>query len=110
MTALSTTGVLSDIRLAVSNGGTTVTTVGTHAATIGTISNPTAGRTGVTNLVGDFRISTTNSTNTPLPIELAYFDAEVFDNAVKILWETASELNNDFFTVFRSKMVNILRK
>lgn len=105
MTGLNSTGVLSDIRLALSNGSTTVTTVGTHAVATGTVNNPTASRTGVSlaNLVGDFRIATTNATNTPLPIELTYFDAKVIDKAVNLRWQTKSELNNDFFTIERSQ-------
>ncbi|GIV45171.1 MAG: hypothetical protein KatS3mg035_2294 [Bacteroidia bacterium] len=40
----------------------------------------------------------------PLPIELIYFKAEVTDNNyVRLIWETATELNNDYFTVERSK-------
>ena len=97
-------GTLSDIRLAVSDGSTTVTTVGTHASATGTAPNPTAGRTGVSlaNLTGDWRITTTNSTDTPLPIELIGFDANLQGSNVLVNWSTASELNNDFFTIERS--------
>jgi Secretion system C-terminal sorting domain len=96
-------GTLSDIRLAVSNGATTVTTVGTHAAASGTAPNPTAGRTGVSlaNLVGDWRVATSNSSATPLPIELIFFNAFLQPNGVELTWTTASELNNDFFTIER---------
>ena len=39
----------------------------------------------------------------PLPIELIYFNAITEDNrTVKLAWETASEINNDFFTIERS--------
>ena len=38
----------------------------------------------------------------PLPIELLNFDLEVFDNKVQLNWQTASEINNDFFTIERS--------
>lgn len=38
----------------------------------------------------------------PLPIELTDFRALVVSDAVHLTWETASELNNDFFTVERS--------
>lgn len=39
-----------------------------------------------------------------LPIELLSFDAALIDNtAVKLHWSTASEINNDFFTIERSK-------
>jgi len=38
----------------------------------------------------------------PLPIELINFEARVYGNEVLTRWSTASELNNDFFTVERS--------
>jgi hypothetical protein len=37
-----------------------------------------------------------------LPIELLYFDAKKVDNFVKLGWATASEVNNDYFSVERS--------
>jgi len=44
------------------------------------------------------------SSATPLPIELLYFDAEGEDGRrVKLSWQTASEINNDYFTVERSR-------
>ena len=40
----------------------------------------------------------------PLPVELLYFNAEVNEQKkVDISWATASELNNDYFVVQRSK-------
>jgi hypothetical protein len=36
---------------------------------------------------------------TPLPIELTYFTAEPEGTVVRFSWETASELNNDYFTI-----------
>jgi len=41
-------------------------------------------------------------TEVPLPIELISFEALVVNGTVVLKWETASELNNDFFTVERS--------
>jgi hypothetical protein len=97
-------GTLSDIRLAVNGAGTTVTNVGTHVPATGTAPNPTAGRTGVAlaSLSGDFRITTTNLIATPLPIELISFDASLAGDQVTLSWVTASELNNDFFTIERA--------
>jgi Secretion system C-terminal sorting domain len=97
-------GTLGNIRLGVSNGATTVTTVGTHAAATGSAPIPTANRTGVTlaGLTGDFRITSTNIAATPLPIELTSFNAFMIGDQVKLSWSTASELNNDFFTIERS--------
>ena len=37
-----------------------------------------------------------------LPIELVYFKASLLDKKVLIEWETASEINNDYFTIERS--------
>jgi len=39
----------------------------------------------------------------PLPIELLFFTAFVQINSVLLEWATASETNNDFFTIERSK-------
>lgn len=97
-------GTLSNIRLALSNGATTVTAFGTHQAATGSAPNPTASRTGIAlaNLFGDYRITTTNSVATPLPIDLLSFTASWVDSQVQLNWSTASEHNNDFFTVERT--------
>ncbi len=48
-----------------------------------------------------YTISVTNTI--PLPIELLYFNIEEADlNAVKLIWATSSEKNNEFFTIERS--------
>lgn len=41
--------------------------------------------------------------NTPLPVELLSFEAQPSFNSVKISWSTATEKNNDYFTLERSK-------
>ncbi len=38
-----------------------------------------------------------------LPIELLYFEANQKDNVIAITWSTVTELNNDYFTVNRSR-------
>ena len=40
--------------------------------------------------------------NNPLPIELASFTGQQQGEAINLRWETASEMNNDFFTLERS--------
>jgi hypothetical protein len=40
--------------------------------------------------------------NTPLPIELLSFDAQFENKATHLTWQTASERNNDYFSVERS--------
>lgn len=51
-----------------------------------------------------FTLGTINSSQTPLPIELVYFNATLENElTVKLEWQTASEINNGFFTIERSK-------
>jgi len=51
-----------------------------------------------------FTLGTINNVQTPLPIELISFDAKLTDNnKVDLLWQTATETNNDYFTIERSK-------
>jgi hypothetical protein len=49
-----------------------------------------------------FTIGNTDLTN-PLPIQLISFNATAQKAEVKVQWSTASELNNDFFTIQRSQ-------
>jgi len=41
--------------------------------------------------------------NNPLPVDLLYFNAKANSKAVALEWETASEINNDYFEVLRSE-------
>lgn len=50
-----------------------------------------------------FTIGTTNTSNTPLPVELLSFNAIYSDKKVDLTWATASETNNDYFTIERTK-------
>ena len=51
-----------------------------------------------------FTIGTINSVQTPLPIELLNFHAvSINDQFVQLKWETAAEINNDFFTIEKSR-------
>lgn len=44
-----------------------------------------------------------------LPIELLSFDAYKKDNNVEVKWSTASEINNDYFTILKSYDANIYK-
>ena len=72
------------------NGGTT------GDATAGTITTSSA----VTNF-SPFALASSTSNN-PLPIELLSFDAHLNGDQVELKWETAVEINNDYFEVERS--------
>lgn len=61
------------------------------------------GVTGISNNLR-FTIGTIDPNQTPLPIELVSFNAKlVNDEYVNLEWITASEINNDFFTIEKSK-------
>jgi hypothetical protein len=71
---------------------------------------PTAGQsnpTGTTTLVPGVTLFnnwwTLSSSSTPLPVELLSFTAEAVGKKVELQWSTASEINNHFFTVERSR-------
>ena len=49
-----------------------------------------------------FTLATINKLTTPLPIDLVSFEANANDDQVDLKWITASEINNDFFTIERS--------
>ncbi len=90
---------MSDLRVARYNGalwyneGASASS-GTNSA--GTVtSNTTTG-------FGPFTLASTTSLN-PLPIELISFDAQAKTDHVELTWITATEINNDYFTVERSR-------
>jgi hypothetical protein len=66
---------------------------------------------GVTSGIGTVTVSGANTFSpwilvaqpAPLPVELLSFEAEVVSQGVELRWSTASEINNDHFTVERSK-------
>jgi hypothetical protein len=70
------------------------------------ISGDVYGFSGVTAIANNLRftLATINSTQTYLPIELLNFNAKATnENTVQINWQTASEINNDYFTIEKSK-------
>ncbi len=55
------------------------------------------------NVGGAFQLSTRQPNPSALPVELVSFRSQVVDNeAVVLTWETATELNNDYFIVEHS--------
>lgn len=52
---------------------------------------------------GDYEVEVSTLCNfSPLPVELIYFTGESIDRKNYLYWQTASELNNDFFILERS--------
>jgi hypothetical protein len=52
--------------------------------------------------LGNYNPWAVTTTNQPLPVDLLSFDANLKGNDVLVEWATASEKNNDYFTVERS--------
>ncbi len=52
---------------------------------------------------GYYTIGTMNNSISPLPIELLSFDAIMNNKHVDITWSTATETNNDYYTIEKSK-------
>jgi hypothetical protein len=77
--------------------------VGIDGINAGTTINPQINRTGLSlaDLANNFYPASI-SMNSPLPIELLSFDAICNGDKVKLNWTTASETNNDFFSIYES--------
>lgn len=102
-TAEGFTGISDYTKLHVfrrNNDASPWTTNGTHIEASGNPTTPIANRGALTAL-GQYGITSTSIN--PLPVELISFDVTPYNSAAKITWKTASEKNNDFFTVERSK-------
>ncbi|MFY0627238.1 MAG: T9SS type A sorting domain-containing protein [Reichenbachiella sp.] len=88
---------IADLRILKSNGTVFDDLGGTGtAAPVGSI-------TSTNNFTdfSDFVLASENFSN-PLPIDLISFEGQLVPNGVSLIWETASEINNDFFQVERS--------
>ncbi|HNQ12865.1 MAG TPA: T9SS type A sorting domain-containing protein [Bacteroidia bacterium] len=77
----------------------------------GTMWGPSLGTTtGVTSGIGTITLPNFSTpghiimsvSSTPLPIELLFFDAELNNDVVDLRWQTATEKDNDYFTIERS--------
>ncbi|MGQ0827454.1 MAG: T9SS type A sorting domain-containing protein [Bacteroidota bacterium] len=88
-----------DLRVAKTIGAGTAWTDAGGTGTANTTGNITSGS--FTSFSRFTLANNTGGTN-PLPIELIYFDAITNGNNVDVSWKTASEINNDYFTVERS--------
>jgi Secretion system C-terminal sorting domain len=92
-------GNVTDLRLTLAGSVT-----GLPGINAGTVTDPQVNRTGITaaSLTNTFFLGSINSTSSPLPITLILFTAVPVNGQVKIEWETAAEVNNDYFTIQRS--------
>lgn len=72
-----------------------------NSATTGTTASGTIRTSAAVTSFSPFTLASI-TTNNPLPIELLSFRAEKNNSSVDLFWTTASETNNDYFTVERS--------
>ena len=67
--------------------------------------NPLYATTG--GYIGDLNPWAISANSTPLPVELMTFDAKAEGKHVRLKWSTASEINNDYFTIERAGKDNM---
>ncbi|MGH2565700.1 MAG: T9SS type A sorting domain-containing protein, partial [Ginsengibacter sp.] len=96
-------GNVTDLHLMLANG-----VVGTHVVATGSTAAPEVKRTltialPATDLYNRFYIGSVDAVSSPLPITLLSFTASPVNGSVKLDWETTSEINNDHFTIQRSR-------
>lgn len=92
--------VLTDL-----NASFLASVTGTHGAATNVNTALEVNRTAIStaNIANTWHIGTRNITQSPLPIELVGFNAEMKDKVVLCTWVTASEKDNKAFSVERSK-------
>jgi hypothetical protein len=73
-----------------------------NASTSGTVTQGTITSAALTGY-GTFALGTANAANNPLPVTLLDFSANCIGRSVQLRWVTASEVNNDYFEILRSK-------
>jgi hypothetical protein len=67
--------------------------------------NPLYATTG--GYIGDVNPWAISANSTPLPVELINFNAKAEGKHVRLNWSTASEINNDYFTIERAGKDNL---
>lgn len=86
------------------NGGVSGNTVSGNLVSGTNCSDPVSAQN-----FGPYTLGSISSLN-PLPITLVSFEAHVCENSVCLSWQTASEFNNDYFTVEKSDDALIWQK
>ena len=99
-TNIGQVGLVTDLRIM--NSASVIGTAGTNG---GSTTVPIIRRINMpafTASSNTFYIGSVNAVSSPLPITLVSFKALVVGEVVQLAWSTASEVNNDLFTVQRS--------
>ena len=98
----NTTTVVDKIGYGTANNGEGTVVVALSTTTAARRNND--GATDTDNNLADFSIVVPNPTNCgTIPVQLLDFKAQKENKAVKLLWSTATELNNAYYTIERSE-------
>lgn len=89
----------ANLRLAHYDGATDWNLVA--SSPVGDDNSGTLTSSAAVSIFSPFTIGSINGNN-PLPIELLSFESECLDNEIHLTWSTASEINNDYFTLEKS--------
>lgn len=102
--ASATTVATGDSVLLSANAGSGLTYLWSTGATSQSIYANTPGNyvVTVTTAGGCTSSAAISISQSSLPVELLYFRAEEIDNAVLLSWSTATEINNNYFTIERA--------
>lgn len=98
---------LPDLRMS-----TTAGVVGTHAAATGSVADPRVNRTGLTfgQLTNSFHIASIDAVNSPLPINLLYFQLAQAEVGLAVEWATTKEENfSHFLLEYSSDGINFTK-
>ena len=97
-------GIIDNGTLVVNGNLTASNNVALSGSGAATVSGTSSTSNGATVFGGQGSCTNCSFTsNTPLPIELLYFNVEANLNTVDLTWATASETNNNYFTIEKSQ-------
>src|SRR6185369_10915916 len=96
-------GAVTDLRLTKASAKAS----GSPGTNSGTTTNPQVNRTGINTASGgvlpnSYYWGSINSTATPLPVNFIDFTGKGIQGQTHLKWSTASETNNDFFSIQHS--------
>jgi hypothetical protein len=102
-TGFGTVGAVTDLRMTKASSKAS----GSPGTNGGTTTNPQVNRTGINTASGgvlpnSYYWGSINSIQTPLPVSFIDFVGEGANGQTFLKWSTASETNNEYFSVYRS--------
>ena len=100
-------GVLGDLRVAHWDGALWKNEG--NDATTGNATNGSITVNGISSF-SPFTFGTVDNVSNPLPIDLLSFDVQKENEIVRLLWSTATEVNNDYFSIERTSDFEVIEE